>query len=87
MLPAWAATEGGGVAADAIFAVAQAAYDAAYDAVEAVADMIFANPTRSKADAAIKARVLLARGADPADLFYYRPKDLIGFIQEIGRLS
>lgn len=83
---AWAATGGGGAAVDAVDA-AEAACDAAYDAVEAVTDMILALPARSSSEVAIKARVLSARGADPADLFYYRPQDLTRFVQEVRGLA
>jgi len=46
---------------------------------------VIATPIGSATDAAIKARVLLARGADAADLFYYRPEDLTQFVQELSR--
>lgn len=62
---------------------AEAACDAAHDALEAVADALLATPLASKADVAIKAQVLLARGAAPADLLHYRPQDLSRFVQEI----
>ncbi|WP_439406407.1 hypothetical protein ACNJX9_34035 [Bradyrhizobium sp. DASA03076] len=64
---------------------AEAACDAAYDALEAVADAILATPLASKADAAIQAQVLLARGAE--GLLQYRPKDLTRFVQEILRIA
>jgi len=60
---------------------------AAYSAAENIADALLAAPVTSDVDRALKARVLLARGADPADLFYYRPADLIRFIQEISGLA
>jgi hypothetical protein len=41
-------------------------------------------PSFSPSDDAIKARVLLARGPDPANMFYYRPEDLSRFVQEIA---
>ena len=65
----------------------EAACNAAFDAAEDIADALLAAPITSDVDRAIKARVLLARGADPADLFYYRPADLIRFIQEISSLA
>lgn len=71
-------------AGDADADAAEAACDAACDAEESVADMILARHARSQIEFAIQARVLLARGADPADLFYYRPEDLTRFIQEIA---
>lgn len=74
-------------AADGDLEAAEAACDAADDALEAVADAILATPLASKADVAIKAQVLLARGADPADLLHYRPKDLLRFVQEIRDLG
>ncbi|MCK1758752.1 hypothetical protein IVA78_27170 [Bradyrhizobium sp. 137] len=66
---------------------AEAACDAAYDAVEAIADAILATPFASKADVAIQAQVLLSRGADPADLLHYRPQDLTRFVQEVRGLA
>ncbi|WJR74923.1 hypothetical protein [Bradyrhizobium sp. NP1] len=74
-------------AADADLDAAEAACDAAYDALEAIADAILAIPTASIGDLVIKAQVLLARGADPADLFHYRPIDLSRFVQEVQSLS
>lgn len=70
-------------AANAELDAAEAACDAAHDALEAVADAILTTPLASKTDVAIKAQVLLARGADPADLLHYRPNDLSRFVQEI----
>jgi hypothetical protein len=49
---------------------AEAACDAAYGDVEAIADMILASPIGSAADAAIKASILLSRGPGPADLLH-----------------
>jgi hypothetical protein len=63
------------------------ACDAAYDAAEAVADAILATPAHSYTHLAIKARVLLARGTDLADLLYYRPNDLSRFIQEVRNIA
>lgn len=63
----------------------EAACDAAYEALEAVADAILAAPLASKADAAIQAQVLLARGVE--DLLYYRPQDLTRFVQELASLA
>lgn len=65
----------------------EAACDAAYDAVEAIADAILATPAGSAADAAMKAAVLLARGDDPSDLFHYRPADLSRFVKEVRALA
>ncbi|MET4233371.1 hypothetical protein QA633_43655 [Bradyrhizobium barranii] len=72
-------------AADAELNAAEAACDAAYEALEAVADAILAAPQASKADAAIQAQVLLARGAE--GLLYYRPEDLMRFVQEVANLA
>ncbi|WP_029084344.1 hypothetical protein [Bradyrhizobium sp. th.b2] len=62
---------------------AEVACDAAYDAAETIADAVFATPFASASDMATKAQLLLARGDDPADLLYYRPKDLVRFLKEI----
>ncbi|MGY3584439.1 hypothetical protein ACVIGB_006502 [Bradyrhizobium sp. USDA 4341] len=62
---------------------AEVACDAAYDAAETIADAVFATPFASASDIATKAQLLLARGDDPADLFYYRPRDLVRFLKEI----
>lgn len=70
-------------AADCEGDATEASCDAAYDAVEAVADVILATPARSSSHLAMKAQVLLARGTDPKDLFHYRPEDLTRFIQEV----
>lgn len=64
---------------------AEAACDAAYEALEAVADTIMAAPIASKVDAAIQAQVLLARGAE--GLLHYRPEDLTRFVQELASLT
>jgi hypothetical protein len=74
-------------AADDDVDAAEAACGAAYDAVEGIADVILATPIGSATDVAIKARVLLARGADAADLFHYRPEDLTQFVQELRGLA
>ncbi|MDA9510928.1 hypothetical protein XI09_40995 [Bradyrhizobium sp. CCBAU 11386] len=66
---------------------AEAACDAAYEALEAIADAILTAPLASEADATIQAQVLLARGADPADLLHYRPQDLTRFVREVGALA
>jgi len=70
---------------DADLDTAEAACDAAYDAVEGIADMILATPTGSAAEIAIKAQLLLARGAQ--DLLHYRPEDLTRFVQEVRSLA
>ncbi|MCK1618055.1 hypothetical protein IVA96_15660 [Bradyrhizobium sp. 159] len=66
---------------------AEAACDVAHGAVENIADAILMAPAMSVADLAIKAQLLLARGADPADLFHYRPEDLTRFVQEVRGLA
>jgi hypothetical protein len=73
-----------GATFDAVEAICEAACEAAYEAAEAVADMILGLPARSPSDFAIKARVLLARGPDPANMCDYRPGDLSRFVQEIA---
>lgn len=73
--------------ADVDLDAAEAVCDAAHDAVESVADAILAAAAKSTTDLAIKAQVLLARGADPADLFHYRPQDLTRFVQEVRGLA
>ncbi|MCA6099183.1 hypothetical protein [Bradyrhizobium australafricanum] len=62
---------------------ADVACDAAHAAAETVADAIFATPFASPSDIATKAQLLLARGDDPADLFHYRPDDLVRFLKEV----
>ena len=74
-------------AAPAAYDVAEAGCSAAYDAAESVADMILAIPAGSLKDLAIKARVLLTHGADPADLLHYRPDDLSRFVEEVRSLA
>lgn len=78
--------ERGEVADDTAGRDAEDACDAAYDALEAIADKILAAPVQSYFHSVIKANVLLARGSDPADLFHYRPEDLVRFVQEIRDL-
>ncbi|WP_128940522.1 hypothetical protein [Bradyrhizobium zhanjiangense] len=70
-------------AADDDIGAAEVACYAAHDTAEAVADAILAWPARSPIEFAIKARVLLARGSDPVDLFHYRPEDLARFLREV----
>lgn len=72
-------------AGDADLNAAEAACDVAYDAVENIADAILTAPPASLADLAIKAQLLLARGAE--DLLHYRPKDLARFVQEVRSLA
>lgn len=74
-------------AADCEGEAAEASCDAAYDAVEAVADVILATPARSYSHLGMKAQVLLARGPDPKDLFHYRPEDLTRFVQEVRNIA
>ena len=62
----------------------EAACDAAYEAVEGLADAILAAPAGSPAEVAIQAKVLLARGAQ--DLLHYRPDDLPRFVQNVANL-
>ena len=70
---------------DADLHTAEAACDAAYDVVEGIADAILASPAGSAAEIAIKAQLLLARGAQ--DLLHYRPDDLTRFVQEVRSLA
>jgi hypothetical protein len=44
-------------------------------------------PKVAEIDLPIKAQLLLARGADRADLFHYRPQDLTRFVQEVRGLA
>jgi hypothetical protein len=71
-----------GAAADAAFDQAEAAGDAAYTAVEDIADEILAAKATSVTDLAIKARVLAWHGC-VEDVGYYRPEEVLGFFAEV----
>jgi hypothetical protein len=79
---ACALTGGNDAAADADLDRAEAACDAAYDALENIVDQILATEAASVTDLAIKARVL-ARGSRVEDVGYYRPEDILQFFVDV----
>jgi hypothetical protein len=77
-----AAAAGDSAAADAAFDQAEAACNAAYNAVEDIGDEILATKVTSKTDIAIKALILKWHGC-VEDLGYYRPEAIIEFFDEL----